>query len=63
MGLKANILIQEYIKEAGGADTCCLVIGGKVVAAMKRQALPGEFRSNLTFVLDIKSYLYLFSLR
>jgi len=47
MGLKANILIQEYIKEAGGADIRCLVVGGKVVAAMKRQAQAGEFRSNL----------------
>ena len=45
--LKANILVQEYIKEAGGADIRCLVIGGKVVAAMKRQAAEGEFRSNL----------------
>ncbi|MDA3870384.1 MAG: 30S ribosomal protein S6--L-glutamate ligase [Gammaproteobacteria bacterium] len=47
MGLKANIMVQEYIKEAGGADIRCLVIGEKVVATMKRQALPGEFRSNL----------------
>ena len=47
MGLNANILVQEYIKEAGGADIRCLVVGGKVVAAMKRQAAPGEFRSNL----------------
>jgi ribosomal protein S6--L-glutamate ligase len=47
MGLKANILIQEFIKEAGGADIRCLVIGGKVVAAMKRQSKEGEFRSNL----------------
>ena len=47
MGLKANILVQEYIKEAGGADIRCLVVGGKVVAAMKRQAPEGEFRSNL----------------
>jgi len=47
MGLKANIMVQQYIKEAGGADIRCLVVGGKVVAAMKRQALPGEFRSNL----------------
>ena len=39
--------MQEYIKEAGGADIRCLVIGDKVVAAMKRQAAPGEFRSNL----------------
>lgn len=47
MGLKANIMVQEYIKEAGGADIRCFVIGDKVVAAMKRQAAPGEFRSNL----------------
>lgn len=47
MGVKADILVQEYIKEAGGADIRCFVIGGKVVAAMKRQAMPGEFRSNL----------------
>ena len=47
MGLKANILVQEYIKEAGGADIRCLVVGGKVVAAMKRQGADGEFRSNL----------------
>jgi ribosomal protein S6--L-glutamate ligase len=47
MGLKANIMVQEYIKEAGGADIRCFVIGDKVIAAMKRQALPGEFRSNL----------------
>ena len=47
MGLKANIMVQEYIKEAGGADIRCLVVGDKVVAAMKRQAQVGEFRSNL----------------
>lgn len=47
MGLKANILIQEYVKEAGGADIRCFVVGDKVVAAMKRQAMAGEFRSNL----------------
>ena len=47
MGLEANILVQEYIKEAGGADIRCLVVGGKVVAAMKRQGAEGEFRSNL----------------
>ncbi len=47
MGVKAEILVQEYIKEAGGADIRCLVVGGKVVAAMKRQAVAGEFRSNL----------------
>lgn len=47
MGLKVNILIQEFIKEAGGADIRCFVIGGRVVAAMKRQGKEGEFRSNL----------------
>jgi ribosomal protein S6--L-glutamate ligase len=46
-GLNANILVQEFIKEAGGSDVRCFVVGGKVVAAMKRQAAPGEFRSNL----------------
>ena len=47
MGVKADILVQEYIREAGGADIRCFVVGGKVVAAMKRQAAAGEFRSNL----------------
>jgi ribosomal protein S6--L-glutamate ligase len=47
MGLKANIMVQEYISEAKGADIRCFVIGGKVVASIKRQAQPGEFRSNL----------------
>ncbi|MDZ7924870.1 MAG: 30S ribosomal protein S6--L-glutamate ligase [Marinagarivorans sp.] len=47
MGLKANILVQEYIKEAGGADIRCFVVGNRVVAAMKRQGAEGEFRSNL----------------
>ena len=47
MGLKANILVQEFISEAGGADIRCLVVGDKVVAAMKRQGAEGEFRSNL----------------
>ncbi|HEY5776060.1 MAG TPA: 30S ribosomal protein S6--L-glutamate ligase [Xanthomonadales bacterium] len=46
-GLKANFMVQEYIKEAGGSDIRCLVIGDKVVAAMKRQGKEGEFRSNL----------------
>lgn len=46
-GLDANILVQEYIKEAQGADLRCFVIGGKVIAAMKRQGAKGEFRSNL----------------
>ena len=46
-GLDANILVQEYIKEAGGADIRCFVVGGRVIAAMKRQGAKGEFRSNL----------------
>jgi ribosomal protein S6--L-glutamate ligase len=47
MGLRANILAQEYIREAGGADIRCFVVGDKVVASMRRQAKEGEFRSNL----------------
>lgn len=47
MGLDANILVQEFIKEAGGSDIRCLVIGNRVVAAMERRAAAGEFRSNL----------------
>lgn len=47
LGLNANIMLQEYIRESNGADIRCLVVGNKVVAAMKRQAAPGEFRSNL----------------
>jgi len=47
MGLKANIMVQEFIKEAGGSDLRCLVVGGRVVATMKRQGPEGEFRSNL----------------
>ncbi len=46
-GLNANILSQEFIKEAGGSDIRCFVVGEKVVAAMKRQGKEGEFRSNL----------------
>jgi ribosomal protein S6--L-glutamate ligase len=46
-GLKANILVQEYIKEASGSDIRCFVIGGKVVASMMRQGGEGEFRSNI----------------
>lgn len=47
LGLNASVLVQEYIKEAGGADIRCFVIGDRVVAAMKRQAAEGEFRSNI----------------
>jgi len=46
-GLNANILVQQFIKEAKGADIRAFVIGGKVVAAYKRQGKEGEFRSNL----------------
>jgi len=46
-GLKANFMVQEFIKEAKGADLRCFVIGDKVVASMKRQGKEGEFRSNL----------------
>jgi ribosomal protein S6--L-glutamate ligase len=45
--LDANILVQEFIKEAKGADIRAFVVGGKVVAAMRRQGAPGDFRSNL----------------
>ena len=46
-GVEANILVQEFIKEAGGTDVRAFVIGGKVVAAMERKGAPGDFRSNL----------------
>jgi ribosomal protein S6--L-glutamate ligase len=45
--LEANILVQEYIKESRGADIRCFVVGGKVIASMKRQGAEGDFRSNL----------------
>jgi len=46
-GLKANFLVQDFVKEAAGEDIRCLVIDGKVVAAMKRTGADGDFRSNL----------------
>jgi len=46
-GVKVNILVQQFIKEAGGSDLRCFVIGGKVIAAMQRQGAEGDFRSNL----------------
>ncbi|NRP14251.1 Ribosomal protein S6--L-glutamate ligase [Aliiroseovarius sp. xm-m-379] len=46
-GLKADFLVQHFVKEAAGEDIRCIVLGGKVVAAMRRQGPPGEFRSNL----------------
>ncbi len=45
--LNANILVQEFIAEAGGSDLRAFVVGGEVVAAMRRQGPPGEFRSNI----------------
>ncbi len=47
LGLNANIMVQEFIAEAGGSDLRCLVVGDKVIAAMMRTAKEGEFRSNL----------------
>ncbi len=46
-GLYANFLVQEFIREAKGADLRCFVVGGKVVAAMQRQATDGDFRANI----------------
>ncbi len=46
-GLDAYFLIQEFVREAEGADIRCIVVGGKVIAAMLRKAKDGEFRSNL----------------
>lgn len=45
--LQANILVQEFIKEAGGKDLRCFVIDGKVVATIQREATAGEFRANV----------------
>lgn len=46
-GMQISVLVQEFIKEAGGSDIRCFVIGDKVVATMKRQGGEGEFRSNI----------------
>lgn len=46
-GLGANFVVQEFVKEADGADIRCFVVGGKVVASMMRKGKEGEFRSNL----------------
>jgi len=46
-GLKANFLVQQFVKEAAGEDIRCLVIGSRVVAAIKRTGADGDFRSNL----------------
>ncbi len=47
IGLKKHVLVQEFIAEAKGADVRALVVGGRVVGAMKRQGAEGDFRSNL----------------
>jgi len=47
LNLQADFLVQEFIREADGADIRCFVIGDKVFAAMKRQSAEGDFRSNL----------------
>ena len=46
-GMDVNLLVQEFIKEAGGADIRALVVNGEVVGSMKRQGAEGDFRSNL----------------
>lgn len=46
-GLQARVIVQEFIKEAKGADIRVFVVDGHVVGAMKRQGKEGEFRSNL----------------
>ena len=46
-GMDVNLLVQEFIEEAGGADIRVLIVGGEVVGAMKRQGAEGDFRSNL----------------
>ena len=45
--LDANILVQQYVRETRGADVRAFVVGGEVIAAMRREAAPGEFRANL----------------
>lgn len=46
-GLKADVIVQEFIREAKGADLRVIVVGGRVVAAMQRTGAPGEFRANV----------------
>ncbi len=46
-GLKANFLVQDFVKESAGEDIRCLVVGSRVVAAIKRTGAEGDFRSNL----------------
>lgn len=47
MGLHANIIVQEFIKESKGEDIRSFVVGDKVIASMRRQAEPGDFRANI----------------
>jgi len=47
MGIGSDFLVQEFIREAGGSDIRCFVVGKKVIAAMQRKAVKGEYRSNL----------------
>ena len=47
LGVKVNLLVQEFVKEAKGVDIRVFVVDGQIVGAMKRQGVEGEFRSNL----------------
>ncbi len=47
LGVEVNILVQEFIKEAGGADIRAFIVDGQIVGAMRRQGAEGDFRSNL----------------
>lgn len=58
MKLRQKVIIQEFIREAKGGDVRVFIVGGEIVGVMKRQARPGEFRSNLhrgasSFVVDL----------
>ena len=55
-GMDVNLLVQEFIEEAGGADIRALVVGGEVVGAMRRQGAEGDFRSNLHQGGSAKAY-------
>lgn len=56
MGLKANIMVQEFIEEAKGADIRCFVVGNKVIAAMKRQAKKANSVRTFTVAVLRNSY-------
>lgn len=53
-GLKANILVQQFIKESSGRDIRCYVVGDKVVAAMERVAKDDEFRANVALGAEVR---------